>query len=169
MSPSPSSSRYYLIDCKLSSIMVSLSNNVVSMFFKVALTSPQQVAVELDDQIWTYGELLTNVIVVAHNLQIAMSQIVYQYVDRSLEMVCGILGIMCAGGVYCSLNPTDPLMRTRLLLNEIQGRFALVHKSTCQKFRSINTEQIQIIELEQILSMNMNVNFVKNKGNHIVF
>ncbi len=35
---------------------------------------------------------------------------IYQLVERSFEMICGLFGIMYVGGVYCPLNPTDPLV-----------------------------------------------------------
>ena len=148
--------------------MPSLSNTIPEKFFEMALASPQQVVIELDEQIWTYGELLTYVTSVAGYLEIEVGQIVYQYVNRSLEMVCGLLGIMCAGGVYCSLNPADPSIRTSLLLDEIQGRLVLVHKSTRDKFSSIGDDRIKMIDLEQILSMTITADVVE-KSNPTVF
>jgi non-ribosomal peptide synthetase component F len=148
--------------------MTVLSKNVLTMFLEVACAYPNQVAIELDEQIWTYGELLTSVIRVVHRLDIEAGQIIYQYVDRSLEMVCGMLGIMCAGGVYCPLNPSDPPIRTRSLLDEIQGRVALIHESTRDKFSSMNNQDIQLIDLDQLLSMNITVNNVIEKGNFVL-
>ena len=110
------------------------SKNILEMYFKAADACLHKVAIELDEQMWTYGELLTNVTCMAHHLEIELGEIVYQYVDRSLEMVCGLLGIMCAGGVYCPLNPTDLCMRTRALIDEIQGQCVLVHGSTRNRF-----------------------------------
>ncbi|CAF4055261.1 unnamed protein product [Rotaria sp. Silwood2] len=121
------------------------------MFFEIAHTSPNQVAIELNEQTWTYGELLMNVICIAHHLQLKIGDIVYQYVDRSLEMVCGLLGIMCAGGAYCPLSSTDPPMYVRALIGEIQGRCVLVHENTRERFSSMISEQIKMINLEHIL------------------
>jgi len=144
------------------------SKNVLCMFVEVACASPQQVAIELDEQTWTYGELMANVIRVAQQLQIEIGEIVYQYVDRSLEMVCGLLGIMCAGGVYFPLSLADPPVRIRSLLDNIQARFVLIHRSTRDRFLSINNHEVQLVDLEQILSMDL-IEDVVERGNCYVF
>ncbi|CAF3768856.1 unnamed protein product, partial [Rotaria sp. Silwood1] len=133
------------------------------MFFEVALASPQQIAIEFNEQTWTYGELLMNVINVARHLQIEIGDIVYQYVDRSLEMVCGLLGIMCAGGAYCPLSPTDPPMYVRALTDEIQGRCVLVHENTRDLFSNTISKQIQMISLEHILLVGMTEEVAEKK------
>jgi iturin family lipopeptide synthetase C len=115
------------------------SKNALQMFFETARLFPHMVAVELEQQAWTYSELLANVIRVSQYLQIERDEIVYQYVDRSLEMVCGLLGIMCSGGVYCPLNPDNPPTRIRSLLDNMQGRFVLANGRTCDSFLNINT------------------------------
>jgi hypothetical protein len=42
-------------------------------------------------------------------------------------MICGLFGIMYVGGVYCPLNPTDPLVvgGTLVLLRPNGHRYAL--------------------------------------------
>ena len=42
-------------------------------------------------------------------------------IDRSLEMIVGMLGILKAGGVYVPLDPTYPAERHVFILNEIAG------------------------------------------------
>ncbi|UJR12977.1 hypothetical protein I4U23_000002 [Adineta vaga] len=135
--------------------MFSSSKNVLEMFFDVAYTSPQQIAIELEDQTLTYSELLASVTYVAHHLQIEIGQIVCQYIDRSLEMVCGLLGIMCAGGVYCPLSLADSSIRIRSVLDNVQGEIVLVHGNTRQRFVSIDSQGIQLIDLSNILSMSL--------------
>ncbi|CAF1182844.1 unnamed protein product [Adineta steineri] len=153
--------------------MVLSSTNVLDMFIQVACLSTQQVAIELNEQIWTYDELLSNVTRVADHLQLGMNQIVCQYVDRSLEMVCGMLGIMCAGGIYCPLNLSDPPIRIHSLLDEIQCRLVLVHGHTREQFTSINSEQVKTIDLEQILLADISTDVVEKeiyiKGDHPSF
>jgi non-ribosomal peptide synthetase component F len=66
-------------------------------------------------------------------------------------MVCGLFGIMCAGGVYCPLNPTDPSERLVAILEQLQGHYVLIHAKTRNKFPSTTTIR-QFILLEEILS-----------------
>lgn len=127
------------------------SKTIVEMFFEAACASPNQVAIELNDQTWTYGELLANVTRIIHHLEIKIDDIIYQYVDRSLEMICGLLGIMCAGGVYFPLNPNDSPTNIRSLIDKISGRCVLVHVKTSERFSNTISSNIPMINLEHIL------------------
>ena len=112
---------------------------VLRQLFNMAQIYPQKVAVVLDDQVWTYSELIEQierVVCHLHRLNIVQGQIIYQFVERSLEMICGIFGIMCAGGVYCPLNPTDPSDRILSLLEQTKGEYVLVHGKTHKRFPS---------------------------------
>ena len=117
---------------------MSTRSSVLYQLFDVCEANPQKVAMVLDDQAWTYGELIGLVERVALYLHfdfgIRPGQIIYQYMDRSLEMVCGILAILCAGAVYCPLNPDDPPARICSLINETRGRFVLLHQGTWDRF-----------------------------------
>ena len=103
----------------------------------MAEAHPQKVAVILDEQCWTYGELVEQVQCVVHHLHksgVIQGQIIYQCVERGLELICGFLGTMCAGGVYCALSPAEPSGRLAGLLQQIKGQFALVHWKSFHRF-----------------------------------
>ncbi|CAF1490715.1 unnamed protein product [Adineta ricciae] len=132
------------------------------MFFEVAHASPNQIAIELSEQTWTYDELLTNVIRLAQYLRIKKGEIVYQYVDRSLEMVCGLLAIMYSGGAYCPLNPTDSSAHIRTLTESISSRYVLVHENTYRRFSTMIQRNIFMINIERILlTENSKLNMMK--------
>ncbi|CAF3920869.1 unnamed protein product, partial [Rotaria sordida] len=125
---------------------------VLRQLFETAQMHPQKIAVVLDDQLWTYSEFIERIECVAshlHHLNIVPGQIVYQFVDRSLEMISGIFGIMCAGGVYCPLNTTDPYERLASLLDQIRGQYVLLHGKTRNQFPS--TAVSYVIRLDEIL------------------
>ena len=127
---------------------------VLRQLFNTAQMYPQKVAVVLNDQAWTYSELIEQVERVAnylHRLDIVQGQIIYQFVERSFEMVCGLLSIMCIGGVYCPLNPTDPHERLTSLVEQTQGQFVLVHAKTRGQFPVTAVVQ-QLIQLDVVLS-----------------
>jgi non-ribosomal peptide synthetase component F len=58
---------------------------------------------------------------------------------------------MCAGGVYCPLNPTDPSERLVAMLEQLKGQYVLIHAKTRNKFPSTTTVR-QFVLLEEILS-----------------
>ena len=125
--------------------------HVLHTFLENAQICPQQVALEFDEQIWTYDELLTNMIRIAHHLNVKQGDIVYQYVDSSLEMVCGILAILYSGGTYCPLDTKASPGLIKQLMDSIQGKHALIHHNTQEKFMKIVTDEISIINIESIL------------------
>jgi non-ribosomal peptide synthetase component F len=131
---------------------MTLSFYVLRDLFNAAQIHPQKVAVVLDDQAWTYSELVEKVESVAyhlHSFDVVQGQIIYQFVERGFEMICGLFGIMCAGGVYCPINPTDPADRIAALLEQIQGQYVLLHQKTRNQFPS--TAISNVISLDTIL------------------
>lgn len=125
--------------------------HVLQTFLENVQICPQQVALEFDEQIWTYGELFTNMIRIAHHLNVNQGDIVYQYVDSSLEMVCGILAIIYSGATYCPLDTKTSPGLIKKLMDHIQGKHVLVHQNTQEKFMKIITDEMFIINIEAIL------------------
>ncbi|CAF0752919.1 unnamed protein product [Adineta steineri] len=125
---------------------------VLHQLFHMAERHPQKIAIILDAQTWTYSELIEQVERVVdylHHLNIVKGQIIYQFVERSFEMVCGFLGIMCVDAVYCPLNPTDSPSRLISILEQIQSEYVLVHHTTYKQFPKDIVKHV--ILLEEIL------------------
>ncbi len=89
------------------------STNLFNRFQSRALQHPNKLAVVLDDQSLTYGELYSLVTSFASRLfqVVHPDDIVCQCVERSIEMVIGILSIFLCNAVYCPLSPKDPIER----------------------------------------------------------
>ncbi|NEP60335.1 MAG: amino acid adenylation domain-containing protein, partial [Symploca sp. SIO2G7] len=85
--------------------------------------SPDAVAVVFKDQQLTYRELNQRANQLAHYLQkvgVKPEVIVGICVERSLEMIVGVLGILKAGGAYLPLDPTYPAERLAFILSDSQ-------------------------------------------------
>ena len=73
------------------------------------------------DRQLTYQQLNQQANQLAHHLQrlgIGPEAPVGLYVERSLEMVVGLLGILKAGGVYVPLDPAYPQERLAFMLED---------------------------------------------------
>ena len=117
---------------------------------ETAQTYPQKIAVVLDEQVWTYSELIEKierVVVHLHRSNIVHGQIIYQFLERGFHMICGLFGIMCAGGVYCPINPSDPIDRLVVILEQIQARYILLHGRTRDRFPSATIHQITSLDV----------------------
>ncbi len=87
---------------------------------QVAMT-PDAVAVECEDGALSYSELEERGNLLAHYLRnrgVGPDVLVAVCVERSLEMVIGLLGILKAGGAYVPLDADYPLERLQYLLQD---------------------------------------------------
>lgn len=85
--------------------------------------TPDAVAVVFEEQHLTYRELNQRANQLAHYLQklgVESEALVGICVERSLEMVIGILGILKAGGAYIPLDPSYPQQRLAFMLENSQ-------------------------------------------------
>ncbi|GAB1543928.1 hypothetical protein NUACC21_66040 [Scytonema sp. NUACC21] len=91
------------------------------LFEEQVKKTPDAVAVEFETQSLTYRELNKRANQLAHFLQemgIQPEVLVGIYVERSLDMMVGLLGILKAGGTYVPLDPTYPQERLTYILND---------------------------------------------------
>ena len=83
--------------------------------------SPDAIAVVFEEQRLTYGELDARANQLAHHLRelgVGPEVVVGLCVERSLEMVVGLLGILKAGGAYLPLDPAYPQERLAFMLED---------------------------------------------------
>jgi hypothetical protein len=85
--------------------------------------TPQKISVIFKDEELTYIELSHRANQLAHYLRklgVGPEIVVGVCVERSPEMVTGLLGILKAGGAYLPLDPTYPKERLELMLKDSQ-------------------------------------------------
>jgi amino acid adenylation domain-containing protein len=93
--------------------------------------SPDAVAVVFEDERVTYRELNVRANQLAHYLQklgVGPEVMVGICVERSLEMVVGLLGILKAGGAYVPLDPAYPSERLAFILADTQSPVLLTQQ-----------------------------------------
>lgn len=86
--------------------------------------TPEGVAVVCEDKQLTYRELNQRANQLAHHLQqvgVGPEVLVGLCVERSLDMVVGLLGILKAGGAYVPLDPAFPAERLAFMLEDAQA------------------------------------------------
>ncbi|MEO8381792.1 MAG: amino acid adenylation domain-containing protein, partial [Acidobacteriota bacterium] len=91
------------------------------LFEQQAAARPDAVAVVFEEQSLSYGELNARANQLAHELialGVQPDDRVAICVERGLEMVVGLLGILKGGGAYLPLDPAYPNERLQYLLND---------------------------------------------------
>ncbi|MEH2095023.1 amino acid adenylation domain-containing protein, partial [Nostoc sp.] len=98
--------------------------------------TPDAVAVVFENQQLTYHQLNCRANQLAHYLQslgVKPDVLVGICVERSLEMLVGILGILKAGGAYVPLDPEYPQDRLRFMLEDAAVSVLLTQQKLVEK------------------------------------
>ena len=110
--------------------------------------TPDAVAVVFEGQQLTYNELNCRANQLAHYLQslgVKPDELVGICVERSLEMIVGLLGILKAGGAYVPLDPDYPLERINFMLEDAAVKVLLTQQQLIDK---LPKHQAQLICLD---------------------
>lgn len=119
------------------------NKRIHQLFAEQVERTPQDIAlVEADrDCSVTYRELNEKANQLAHLLMdrgVKEDTIVGVMLDRSIEMIAGILGILKAGGAYLPMDPDSPTERIRFMLEDSGARPVLTQKSVLETFDFID-------------------------------
>ena len=90
-------------------------------FAAQAAARPDAVAAVFEDARLSYGELEARANQLAHHLRalgVGAETVVGLCLERSLEMLVGLLGILKAGGAYLPLDPSYPAERLAFMLED---------------------------------------------------
>jgi amino acid adenylation domain-containing protein len=114
--------------------------------------TPDAVAVVFDNQQLTYHQLNCRANQLAHylhSLGVKPDTLVGICVERSLEMVVGLLGILKAGGAYLPLDPEYPPERLRFMLEDATVSVLLTQQQLIDK---LPPNQAQVVFLDEAWS-----------------
>ena len=104
------------------------------LFEQQVLLNPSRIAVEYGDNHISYDELNCKANQLAHYLRdvgVGPNVLVGLFVDRSIEMMVGLLGILKAGGAYVPLDPAYPQERLSYMLKESKSP-VVITQSKCK-------------------------------------
>lgn len=93
------------------------------LFEEQAARAPEAIAVVYSEDRVSYGELNRRADDLARRLQalgVGPEALVGLYVERSIDMVIGLLGILKAGGAYVPLDPSYPADRVTFMLTDAE-------------------------------------------------
>jgi amino acid adenylation domain-containing protein len=110
--------------------------------------TPDAIAVVFEEQQLTYQELNARANQLAHYLQslgVGPEVLVGICVERSLEMLVGLLGILKAGGAYVPIDPAYPQERQVYMLQDSQVAVLLTQATLAPTFP---TSQAQVVCLD---------------------
>ncbi|MDP1574997.1 MAG: amino acid adenylation domain-containing protein [Coxiellaceae bacterium] len=123
-----------------------------AMFEMQVLRTPNTVALVFEELQLTYHELNTQANQLAHFLHeegLNSGELVALCLDRSLELIIAILGILKAGCAYVPIDPEYPVARISYVLENTESRFLLTQTPHAKHLHSIIPTTINCILLDQ--------------------
>ena len=123
----------------LGEFQMSASVQLHHKLFYHANSMPQKIGLMLDMQLLSFAEVMHCVQTVAVHLvkgapSVQPDEVVYQMVQRSLELPIGYFGILTAGGLYCALDPMESTNRIDQLIDQAgRTRSVILHKATARQ------------------------------------
>ncbi|MCX7923871.1 MAG: amino acid adenylation domain-containing protein [Clostridia bacterium] len=124
--------------------------SIHQMFEEQVRKTPYNTAVIYEDSKLTYKQLNEKANRIAWLLRekgVADDTVVGVMMERSTEMIIGIMGILKAGGAYLPIDPDYPEERINYLLSNSNTSLLLTQGKLRQKAESIGTELIAVDEV----------------------
>ncbi|WP_313707973.1 non-ribosomal peptide synthetase, partial [Planktothrix agardhii] len=125
-----------LIDWNNTEVDYPTDKCIYQLFEEQVERTPNAVAVVFEEQELTYNELNCRANQLAHYLQslgVKPDELVGICVERSLEMIVGLLGILKAGGAYVPLDPEYPQERLSFMLEDAGLKVLLTQQKLIDK------------------------------------
>jgi amino acid adenylation domain-containing protein len=110
--------------------------------------TPDAVAVVFEDAALSYQELNARANQLAHHLLalgIRPDDRVVVYMERSLEMVVGLLGILKAGGAYVPLDPDYPPERLAYMIGNCSPRALLTQRALLNRLPELLAPSVPLV------------------------
>ena len=127
--------------------------SVIDIFEEQAQKTPQATAVVFEEEQLTYQELNERANELAHQLKskgIKEETLVPLFIERSADMITGMLGIMKAGGAYIPIDTEFPASRISYMLEDTQAKIIVSSKESRRKLEDIEgIEKLTVIAIDE--------------------
>jgi amino acid adenylation domain-containing protein len=132
-----------------------VETTLVELFERQVERSPEAVALIYGREELSYRELNRRANRVGHYLRgqgVGPDTVVGLCVERSLEMVIGIMGIMKAGGAYVPLDPGYPRERLEYMITDSRPALVLTHSRVEGRLEGIGMQKVRLDADTELLS-----------------
>jgi amino acid adenylation domain-containing protein len=134
--------------------------------------TPDRVALRFEQQRLTYGELDHRASQLAQHLrrlEVGPDVLVGLFVERSLEMVVGILGVLKAGAAYLPIDTSYPQERLAFMCADANVRLLLTHSSLLAKLPTGATQVVRLDEFDWNGSEGATQSYVRVHPEHLAY
>jgi amino acid adenylation domain-containing protein len=163
----PAEKHQLLVEFNNTKVDHPLDKTVIDLFEKQVEEHPGDIAIIFDEKHLTYQELNEKSNQLAHYLKsksVKRETLVPICIERSPEMIIGILGILKAGGAYVPIDTDYPLERIKYILEDTNAAIAISSRES--KLKLLSAKNIDVIELNEPHSV-INQQSISNINNAV--
>ncbi len=128
---------------------LSKGKTVLDIFQKQLDKTPDAIAVVVENNEITYKELDNKSNQLAHyitNQGVTQNELIPICVERSVEMIVGILAILKVGATYVPIDPNYPQERIDFILEDTEAIRIIGQKNTADLFKNNNDKQLILLD-----------------------
>ncbi len=125
--------------------------SIHQLFEQQAAERPDATAVEFEQEQLSYGELNRRANLLAQQLRgegVGPEVFVGVMVERSTELIVGLLGVAKAGGVYVPLNMADPPQRLQLILENAGVKVVVTSRQLAARLADTALKMVYVDAVE---------------------
>lgn len=141
-----------VVEWNTTAVIYPVEKCVHELFEKQVGQAPEAMALVYEDQQLTYGELNRRANRLARHLlalRVAPEVRVALSLDRGLDMVVGVLGVLKVGGAYVPLDPSYPKERLAYMTEDSQVEIILTERTLVPRMPK-SKARVLCLELEQM-------------------
>ena len=141
-----------LVEFNDTSVAYPKEKSIIDLFEEQVIKAPDKIAVIFEQEQLTYKELNDKANQLAHYLKqrgVKEETLVPVCIERSPEMLVGILGVLKAGGAYVPIDPDYPFERIQYMLVDTQAKLVVSSKQSSIKLSVI--EAVEIIKVDDAI------------------
>ena len=153
-----------------------MEKSFIELFERQVLKTPANIAIVFEQEQLTYQELNEMSNMLAHYLQtqgVNEETLVPLYLERGINMIVGMLGIMKAGAAYVPIDTDFPSERIDYMLQDTAARIVVSSEKSASKIASvvgINVVKIECITKKECISNPLKINLAsKIQSNHLAY
>jgi amino acid adenylation domain-containing protein len=122
-------------------------SSLSARFERQALATPDRVAVSMDGEHLTYAELNRRANQVAHFLRaqgVQRETLVGLFLDRGIDLIVGLVGILKSGGAYLPMDIAYPPDRLAFMAEDAQSPVILTSSSVAEMLGASSAQRVQL-------------------------
>ena len=147
------------------------TGTVIKLFEKQVEQTPEKTAIISNGQHLTYKELNEKANMLAREMMakgVKQQDIVGIMLNRSPEMIIGLIAILKCGATYLPIDPEYPAERISYMLDNSETKIILVNSST-ERYSPNNCEAIDVEKISAQSNENLNLNISEKSLAYLIY